>query len=63
VPAGGSQTATFNWTPLPEHAGLQLNASGSLSVQGQTVGPQMLPFRVAGGAVSVYLPMVLRKAP
>ena len=62
VPAGGSQTAAFNWTATAEHAGWQLNAAAAVRVQGQTVGPQMLPFHVVGAALRVYLPIVLRSA-
>ncbi len=62
VPAGGSQTAAFNWTATAEHAGRQLNAVATVNVQSQTVGPQMLPFHVIGAVLRVYLPIVLRGA-
>lgn len=63
VPGGGSQVATFNWTPGEEHAGRDLRAVTTVTVQGQTVGPSTLPFVVTGTELHVYLPMVLKSTP
>jgi hypothetical protein len=60
VPSGGSQTADFTWTPGDEHASRGFQAVARVTVQGQTVGPRMLPFAVSGREARIYLPIVLK---